>query len=252
MNPFILYNNRLLTATLTVNGTYSGYDKDNMLDYRPYTYWKAAAAGSNWIKGYWASAVAVDTVAICGHNLYSTGCTIYVDHSADNSNWTNVEDLVVTSDDAIVLSFNSVTKEYWRLRIENSVGVPYIGVLMFGSKLSFEYPPDAPLAPKTVKLMSEAAMSEGGNFLGANVKFNDVEIVHTFTDKVTSTWYSTYFEPFMAGHAELLKPFFYVWDLTNKPNDIYYCRLKPDNVRADIISRSDYIDTLTFSMIGRK
>lgn len=251
MNPVILYDNKLLTCTLTVSGTYSGYDKQNVLDYRPYTFWKAAAAGSNFVKGYWAAAQAVDAVGICGHNLYSTGCTIYVEHSPDGTNWTEAEDLVVASDDAILLTFTSATKEYWRLRIENSVGVPYIGVLFFGSALEFEFPPDAPLAPKAKTLKSEAAMSEGGNFLGANVKFAQFELNHVFSE-VTNTWYNNSFEPFMEDHAEQLKPFFYAWDLTNKPDDIFYVRLKEDNARADTIDRLNYVQFVYLNMIGRK
>lgn len=252
MNPLILYSNKLLTCTLAASGTYSGYDVQNVLDYRPYTFWKAAAGGSNWVKGYWAAAQAVDCVGIVGHNLNSVGASIYVESSIDGTTWTVATQTTPSNDYAIMFSFASQTKQYWRLRIENTVGIPYLGVLMFGSALQFEQPPDAPLTPKNVKLVGETAISETGNLLGANVKFNQLEISHTWQNKVTATWYTNSFEPFMENHAELLKPFFYAWDLTNRAGDIYFVRLREDNLRSDPISRLDYIDTLTLNLIGRK
>lgn len=251
MKPLLLYNNKLITATLTGSATESGYDVQNVIDFRPYSFWKAGSAGSNFVRGYWAVAQSVSNVSVVGHNFFSVGATIYIEYSSNGSSWSAAASLTPASDDAILLNFASQTANYWRIRIENTLGQPYIGVLIFGVAIEFEWPPDAPFVPFTKISKAEVSESETGNFLGASVKFTQYELNHIFSN-FTAAWYDTYFEPFMTNHGELYKPFVYAWDLTTKPKEVFFVTLKKDNARGDQISRLDYYDLITLNMIGRR
>lgn len=248
MNPIILYNNKLISAAITASGTYSGYDVANVIDQRTFTYWKAAAAGSaNYVQGHWGSAVAINCVAICKHNLFTVGATIYVEHSTNGTDWTQAATTTPADDDAIMLTFTSATKEYWRLKIANTTGIPQIAVLFFGTYLEFEWPPMGPITFLDEGIHAESNQSETGNQLGSVTKFTDMMLDRTFNN-FTKTWFDNSFRTFWTS-AKQLNYFFYADDLTNAPKEVYYSRLKSDfRLRPEREIR-DYVSSLTLNMI---
>lgn len=163
----------LTSAAITATGTASGYDVENILDEKTFTYWKAAASGTNNLTADFGSAVAADTLAICGHNLKTVSATIYVEHSSDNSSWTTAATLTPGSDKALMITFTGATKRYWRLRIVNSSGQPMIAVMYLGSKMQFEYPAETPQNIIDEGINAVEEMSKGGNFLGAVVNYKE-------------------------------------------------------------------------------
>ena len=249
MNPIILSNNLLLTATLTASGTYSGYDVQNVLDQKPHTYWKAAAAGAaNYIQGAWGAGQAVNSVGICSHNLFTIGATIYVEYSSNGADWTQAATLVPSSNDNIILTFTVQTKTYWRLKISNSSGIPQIAVLFFGSYLLFDYPPNVPIAPIDEGINSESSQSETGQHLGTVTRFNDKILDRTFSDFTKSTFYTNSFKPFWDTYGKTLNWFFYADDAVNAPGECYYCRFKDGYRLRPEQSNKNYL-SLTLNMI---
>lgn len=248
MYPILLYNNKLLTATLTASATASGYDPQNVLDERTYTYWKANVAGTNYIRGAWGTAQAVDCVGIAGHNFNTVGASVYVEHSSNGTDWIQDASFVPPNNNAIALYFTPITAAYWRLRIANSSGLPMVGVLFFGEKILFEYPAVTPIAFWDEGIISESTQSETGNLLGSVVKFNDLILDRTFQN-FTKTFFTNSIKPFWDNHGKLLKHFFYADDLVNDPALVYYCRCKGEFRMRPDQERSNYISTLNFNFI---
>ena len=250
MNPIILHNNLLLTASLSASGTYSGYDVQSVLDQRTSSFWRAAAAGSaNYIQGAWGGAQAIDAVGICGHNLFSVGATIYVEHSTNGSDWTQATTLIPTTNDTIILAFTSATKQYWRLKISNSSGLPQIAVLYFGVAVQFEYPPNTPIALIDEGINSESSLSETGIHLGTVTRFNDKILDRTFSDFTKTTFYTSTFKPFWDTYGKALNWFFYADDAVNAPSECYFCRFKDGFRLRPEQNNKNYISSLTLNMI---
>jgi hypothetical protein len=248
MNPKLLYSNKLLTATLTSSTVAAGYDVQNILDERVYTYWKANAAGANYIQGAWGAAQAVDCVGIAGHNLFTVGATIYIEHSSNGADWVQDATVVPASDNLIILSFTSVSSAYWRLRIANSSGLPMVAVLFMGAAVTFEYPAVGPFAPLDEGIIAESTQSETGNLLGSTVKFNDLALDRTFQN-FTKSFFTSSIKPFWDAHGKLLKHFFYADDLTNAADMVYYCRLKSEFRMRPDQDRKDYVSNFTMNFI---
>lgn len=250
MKPKFLYNNLLTAATLSASGTYTGYTVQNILDEKPFTYWMAAAAGSNWIKGQFGSAQLVNCIGIVGHNLHTVGATVYVEYSSDGTNWSTAASNVPADDLAFMISFAfETTYAYWRLRIENTSGIPMIAVLFMGAEIEFEWPADTPHAILDEGINAIEELSKGGNMLGASVNFNDHALDRSFSN-FTRTWFDIYFLPFWNVCGKLKKNFFYADDITNAPAQIYFCRFKNDFRLQPNVVMSTYINTMTISVVA--
>ena len=251
MSALLLYYNKLLDATLSSSATASGYILQSILDQRPYKYWKANAAGTNYIAAHFGSAQLITGIGISGHNLSSTGSTIYIEHSSDGSSWTTDTSLAPSSDDTFMLSFTGTTEAYWRIRIVNSSGSPMIAVLYFGTPFQFPYPPDAQLTPFSEAIISDFEESKEGQPLGAVVKNSKVDITHTYSNFLRS-WYDSTYYPFWRDHGKLLKCFFYAWDINTCTADVFYVRFKKDFVNSPLVSNLSNYDQITLDLLGNR
>ena len=120
MPPLILTDNRFIDGTPVASATAAGFDARHLADTRPFTFWRAPAAGTFTIKVDAGSAKAVDTLAICGHNLATIGATISVESSPDNAAWTSrltYEELLADSSRNLItdpsVSLDGGTLAYW-------------------------------------------------------------------------------------------------------------------------------------------
>lgn len=251
MTPIILYLNLLTGATLTATGTESGYDVENILDQKTFTFWKAAAHGTNNLTADFGSAVAADTIGICGHNLYTVGATIYVEYSTDNSNWSEAAHVTPANNKALMLTFTAATKRYWRLRIVNSSGAPMIAVFYLGSKVAFEYPANTPQNIVDEGINAVEEMSKGGNFLGAVVNYKEGVLERTWID-FTRSWLVSYMDPFWDNHASQKKNFFYADDLSYASNICFYGRVPNDYRYTPAVERLDVIASFSLRMIATR
>ncbi len=88
--PFILYNNIYTLGTPTATDTAAGYDVSNIKDYRAFTLWRAASAGTKYLTINAGSAQNFDTLGILGHNFATASATVSVEHSTNGSSWTDI------------------------------------------------------------------------------------------------------------------------------------------------------------------
>jgi len=241
MNPIILYNNLLINGTLTSSALASGYDVQNVKDYRPYTIAKFAAAGSNYIQLDIAISTPVTTLAVCGHNFFTTGAALQL-QSWNGTAWVNVTGGSITpaNDNAFMLYFTSVSSAKFKLVIINTVGLPFVGSLFIGAALLVEWPPSAPRAPYAEGIVADTEISKSGNLLGSILRYNPNDLSFSFTN-LTRTWLKNNFLPFW-NYAKTLKPFFFCLDYTTEPENVFYCTVKTEMQYAVQQSNLNYGD----------
>jgi len=248
MKPQILYNNLLTNGTLTSSALETGSNVQNIRDYRPYTFVKFAAAGTNYIQVEFGQGFEVDTIAIIGHNLYSISAQFYLEKFT--TAWVEIINESIESDNAFMFKFENEIASKYRIKIINSIGKPYLGVAFLGKSLEMEYPPDAPRSVYNESIEVDSEISKSGNLLGSIIRFNPIEINHSFSN-LSKTFVQNSFLPFW-NYAKQLKPFFYAVDLSNNLHDVFYVRLKQESILEMPQSNLNYIDSINLQMIGQR
>lgn len=252
MLPILLYDNRLGDGTPTATSTAAGSSVLNLKDLRTYTFWKAVDNATQYLTVDCGSAKSADCLGIIGHNFASTGATISVECSSDNF----VGDVTValagftrTTDKAIVKTFASQTKRYWRLKITGGSAAGQVAVLMLGVRLQFPYPPATPFSPYKEGVETETKRGKTGHLLGTVLRYFPRAISARFIELTREFVFNSYL-PFWEGHASLMKPFFFAWDLDAYPDHVLFGKV-PDNAEFEApLSRGSFVDEIKLEMEG--
>lgn len=227
--PLILgHDNRLLDGSPAATDTASGYNVANITDLRPYTFWKAASAGTKYITVNCVSAQSADSLGIIGHNLYTADADVSVEHSPDGTNWTEcLAAFTPASDKAVLKTFTTAEKQYWRIKIVTATIAPRIGVLVLGERMDFERYPISGFDPAPETLNAVSARSKAGHLIGAVLQNIGIETSISFR-QLTTTWVENTFRAVWDSHLSQLKPFFFSWDITNHATEIYFFNIPSD------------------------
>jgi hypothetical protein len=248
--PIILYDNRLTDGTPAATDTATGYDVLNIVDNRPYTFWKAASLGTKYITVDCGSAKSADCLAIIGHNLYTAGATVSVESSPDNAVWTErLAGFTPTSDKAALKTFVSASARYWRIKIITAAIAAQIAVAVLGAKVQFEYPPETPYHPYSETPAADVERNKNGHILGVST-YNPVLVLQARFGLISRTWLDAYFIPFWQNHARLFKPFFFAWDLDTYPADVFFVSINDDMAFETPFSFLAYVDVISLTMRG--
>jgi hypothetical protein len=257
MHPFILSANILENYdSLAATDTDDGYDVLNVLDRRPYTWWQAGnvTTRTKYIE-YWRDlAASADTIGIVGHNLSSAGASIALEHSSDGMTWTTaVTGFAPGSDKAILKTFSSTSRKYWRLKIYRDGSdfsyKPRLAVVVIGSRLEFPTPPDSPFAPNPEEIVATSNKGRTGHHLGTVIGFYAVRITAKFAQLSTS-WVASTLYPWWRDYGRRLLPFFWAWNLTAAPDSVHYLKLTDNSKFQDPRSRAGFVDAVTLEMEG--
>lgn len=216
--PRIYYDNRLADALPVASSTASGFSVANLLDWRPYTWWKPAALPAT-ITVDCGSAKAADYALIYGHDLFTQGCTVEVRGSTDNFAASDV--LVATatpsSNDPVLLSFNAASYRYWRLRITGSAA-PALAIAAVGSALQLPVGLAQGFDPVGRDIQGQSNSNEDGQPLGRVIKFERWS-QRINLQRVSWSWLRDTFEPAWRAHLRS-SPFAFGWDVGAYPGDI--------------------------------
>ncbi len=227
--PIILAENILEEAsTLVATNTATDYDVAHLVDRRPYTFWKASAAGTLYLTANLGEAVAADALGLVGHNFGTAEAAVTLQHSANGTDWTTVvTEFEPATDRAIMKTFTSVSKQYWRLKIVTASVAPYLAVMFIGARLDFPRYVLGEFDPGPERLYVTSATSKAGYPLGATLRYVGHDISVSFQN-LTDTWVRNTFKPVWDEHLSQLKPFFWAWNLADYAADVYYVQV-PDN-----------------------
>jgi hypothetical protein len=173
-----------------------------------------------------------DALALIGHNLATSGATVSVESSADEteviSSWTErLAGFTVDNDKA---KFREVTavgaQRAWRLKIVTASIAPFVGVVVLGERLTMQRFIVNDFTPAIEAPKAETVRNEVGSHLGTTIQHTAIMINPQFTN-ITDTWFTETFLPAWNAHIGLFKPFVWVWDLTNHADEVYYVKV-PD------------------------
>ena len=251
--PIILYDNILSQGyTLTATDTEEGYDVLNIIDWRPYTFWKAASIGTKYItvdSGSGLDPLYADSLAIYNHN-FAGRVYISVESSDDGSSWTTrLNSFTPTYNRAFLKTFTLASAQFWRIKLIATSEAPYMAIAVLGQKLQFPYPPDTPYIPYSEVPVADVERSKNGHILGVSTYLPALKMRVQFSN-ITRTWFDTYFLPFWQNHGRLYKPFFFAWDLDTYKNDVFLVSIDDEYNLESPFSVLTYIDILNLNMRG--
>lgn len=226
MLPKLLRQNVLRDGTFEVSSTDgdSSYHKDNMLDYKSYTKWKAGNTSDPWIEITLGSAVNVDCLGIYNHNLDEVGGNIYLQYY--DSGWITIEEIIPDGKYPIMIAFDVVNSDNFRLFFDTPTLEPEIAVMFLGKAMEFPFPPDSPVTPLVESVQANVEFSQAGHLLGSIISHHPLTANYKWSN-IDRTWFESDYRPFWDDHAKWLIPFFFCWDITNRPYDVIYGIIDP-------------------------
>jgi len=129
-----------LTATYE-NGN---YPVENMLNRLEGNYYLSSSLNTQYITdtGSAGNNQTVDYIALYGHNLFSAGATLTLQYSSDNFS-ADINDAFTgetpTTDDYYLKEFDSITDDYWRLKITGATSFPKITIGYWGEATELDW-----------------------------------------------------------------------------------------------------------------
>lgn len=243
--PQILFDNRFLDATPTATDTAADYDVLNIRDLRAYTFWKAASAGIKYITINCGTAKNASGLGIAGHNFKTIGAAVSVESSPDNTTWTErLAPFIPANDFALMKVFTEVSAQYWRVKLGAGSAAPYIAILILGTPLVFERYLIGDFDPDGQEIMAQSTNSKTGHLLGTTINYIRRNVSARWS-LLTPAWIKNYFLPAWNAHLAWIRPFFWAWEITNHPDEVYWVRLNAESVLAmpyDPVRRSLSLD----------
>lgn len=203
-----------------------GFEAINITDWALYTAWKPGVTGIQDLKFDMGSPITADTFAIYGHNLGSEGCSLKISHSTTDSSYNfAIDTFVVQNDGVLYLPFPSVSRQFWRIRIEECTIDAVISVVAIG--VATVLPKRMPLQfrpPLWGDFKSNVSLSREGVFLGRSIVTAPIKTM-IIQNNVSEAFVRGDWKTFI-DHARVL-PFFFSWDEDNHADEGLYCWSDP-------------------------
>ena len=254
MSSVILFDNRFLDGLPTAQYTATGYSALNVRDGRTYTSWKSTQAGVQYLTVDCGTPKSADTVALAGTNFKGlSGTYIAVESSDNGTNWTSrlsAYELPYSSRNrAYLKTFGAAQARYWRVMIQTSSVPPEVAILILGMRLGFPRAPDAPFAPVEAKRIVDASRSKAGQLIGVTSRYTELSISPRWTT-IEFDFVENEMLPFFRDYAGGMSPFFWVWDIFNRPDEVYLVRLSNSHVHNPKKATGLFYESFSLDMEG--
>ena len=228
--PIILGpNNAAITAAITASTEASGYPKENLQTWREEYTWKGTGSSAQWIKldAGAGNTITADALGIAGHDLYTNAATdVKLESSANDADWTErVAAFTPGSDLPLAKFFTSAAHRYWKLTFPTYTTLFSVGIIFIGARLTFPRWCASPWNPWHRRIVGEGNVSKTGRMLGRQAAYREREFELNFK-RLTFAWAYANLVPLFDDH--LPNPFFFVYDRTSKPDDVYWMEAAGD------------------------
>jgi hypothetical protein len=196
------------TGTASASSTASGFSANAPKNNLTYEYWKPTSLTATWAIDA-GSARTVNYCGIAAHDCGSSGNTITVQSSTNNSTWTTRDSFAPTDNSPIMFLFEDVSARYWRISIAGGTA-PTIGVIQFGKTLDMERPCFAGLEPINFSRTTviRPNRSENGQWIGRSIIRGGSSMSVSYRH-LSYAWYKANFDPFVEDARKY--PFFFAW-----------------------------------------
>jgi len=226
-NPRIGYHNIITADNISADEEATDEPVRNLANPATYLSWRGTTTNQQAVSIALVSAEEVNYFAIAKHNLGSTGATVAFEYSTNGSDWTTVKTIEPSSDYALIVEFDAVSAQFYRLNITPGSAAPAIAVLYVGQILVLQrriYVGHTPITFGRKTIVSNGR-SENGQFLGRVMRR---EFLQTSVDlkNITPSWYRNYMDPFV--QSARTKPFFFAWRPQQYPNEVGFAWLTND------------------------
>lgn len=240
----ILRDNIFTSGTVTWSSQATGFAALNATEDETWNSWRPTSVPANLVCDM-GSGRECNCAGIAAHTLGSSGATVLVQYSSDNSTWTTAISYAPLTDEDIMLFWEQLAARYWRVRITGAIA--NIGVVFVGNRLVFPATVLSGHKPlhhsKRVELLSNSSMT--GQFLG-NRRVKASAQTNVNLGLLDRAWVEGNLATFEA-HYNDGRTFFYCSDPTNAPKDFGYCRRPQDademNItweEGDILAQVDF------------
>ena len=227
--PYILKDNRFDDGSPVASATAAGYDIDSLFDLKTYTIWKGNGTSDHTITVDCGSAKTSNGLGIAGlHNLFTCGANISIECSDDNfvaDTTVALAAFTVSSDNSVIFKkYTAVSKRYWRIKFTSLSAAPELAMLILGALFEFPRWVQSNYSPFVETIHSNTVRSNV-HTLGTAIDYYEKKMDPQFKN-LDPTWVKNTFEPLWA-YIKQLKPFFWVWNLTGRADEVYLVKL-PD------------------------
>ena len=236
-NPVIGYQNLVEVGGITSDSAETDYPVTNLGNDSTAEYWESASDALQYVTFVLGTAQAVDYIGVGAHNL--VGATYEFQYKVTaGGTWTAVDTPLTPNDNsAIMWLFDSITADYWRIKITPVTGTnPKIGVVYIGQRLQLQrriYVGHTPIVYGR-NTSIQTGMSESGNFLGRVLKREQLESSFE-QENVSPSFYRDSVDAFVI-HAKT-KPWFFSWRPSQYPVEVGFCwstgDIVPSNQRTN-------------------
>lgn len=239
------YDTFTITGSASASSSQALFPASAPLNSMTYEYWRPNTIPATWTLDAGSSKLA-NYFGIAAHSLGSSGCTITIASSPDNTTWTDIDSLTPTDDSPIMFLFAGVTARYWRLSVGGG-SAPSIGVIYVGPVLEMMRPCFAGLSPINLSRVTviRPNKSEGGQWLGRSVIRSGSTMSVTYNN-LDGTWYRTNFDPFV--ESAIYAPFFFAWRPEGFPDAVGYASVDKDITPKNSNMRG--LMSVSFAMVG--
>lgn len=246
-NPRIGYHSVITTSNISADEEADDEPVTNLANPATYLSWRGTSTSEQTVSISLSEAVDVDYFAIAKHNLGSTGATVAFEYSEDGETWTTVETIEPSSDYALIVEFDSVSSQLFRLSITPGSAAPSIAVLYVGEILPLQRRIYVGHTPFTYGRKSSISngRSESGQFLGRVLR-REYRESSVSLQNITPSWYRSTMEPFV--EAARTRPYFWAWRPQQYPAEVGYAWLTGDMQVSNQLSNG--FMQLSFSMQG--
>jgi len=217
--PKILYDSRLADIALVASSVAAGFDVQNIIDFRPYTWFRPNAMPAT-ITANLATAGGADYCFVYGHDMATQGTTFEVRGSTDN--FATVDLLVATitptNNKPFLLTFTSVNYNDFRINLTGAT-TPSIAIIALGEALTLPRRLLQGFDPLGRKALGQINVSAKGHPLGKVFEFEQWNETLNFNN-ITWDWLRNNFVP--AWNTQLRgAPFGWAWDPVNHADEVY-------------------------------
>lgn len=246
-NPRIGYHNLITSSNIAADEEADDEPVSNLGNPATYLVWRGETTSEQNVTVTLGSAQDVNYFAIAKHNLGSTGATVAFQRSDNGSDWTTIETIEPATDYALIVEFEAVTAQFFRLNITPGSAPPSIAVFYLGEILVLQrriYVGHTPFVYGRRTTVS-SGRSESGQFLGRVLR-REFRESSVSLQNITPGWYREYMDPFV--ESARTRPFFWAWRPATYPHEVGFAWLTNDVEVSN--QRPNGMMQLSFAMQG--